>query len=87
LALFVWRIPIALTDLAEEYKITFDKKTLKSLIDTIPVDSLESLYEKCEAVRLKLNIQDKNFSIKLFLAVMFNLLRLYWVGKTSVKRG
>lgn len=86
-AIFVWRIPIALTDLEEEYKITFEKQTLEELAGTIPAEYLETLYNKCEETRQKLNIQDKNFSIKLFLAVMFNLLRFYWVTKTAVKRG
>jgi len=81
--IFVWRIPIALTDLVEEYKINFSKENLETLVKTVPKESLENLYNKCEEIRQKLNIQDPNFSIKLFLAVMFNMLRLYWVTKTQ----
>jgi len=80
---FIWRIPIALTDLAEEYHVEFSSETLKTLVDSVPKDSLDTLYNKCEELRQKLNIQDKQFSIKLFLAVMFNVLRLYWVTKTQ----
>jgi len=81
--IFVWRIPVSLTDLVEEYRIEFDQKTIEQLAETIPKDSLENLYNRCEETRQKLRIQDRNFSIKLFLAVMFNLLRLYWVTKTQ----
>jgi len=81
--IFVWRIPIALTDLAEEYKIDFNKELLETLAETVPKESLETLYNRCEETRQKLNIQDKNFSIKLFLAIMFNVLRLYWATTTQ----
>jgi len=80
---FIWRIPIALTDIAEEYHIELDQETLKPLVSIVPKDSLDALYDKCEELRRKFNIQDKQFSIKLFLAVMFNVLRLYWVIKTN----
>jgi len=83
--IFVWRIPVSLTDLVKEYRIEFDQKAIELLADVIPKDSLDRLYSKCEETRLKLNIQDRNFSIKLFLAVMFNVLRLYWVTKTQAE--
>jgi len=65
--------------LVEEYKIQLNKEKLKELVDTAP--SLDSLYKKCEETQRELKIEDPNFSIKLFLAVMFNLLRFYWVSK------
>lgn len=83
----VWRSPtftpfLSVFFLEKEYSVDLGKE-VESMAETLPKDSLENLYKKCEETRHKLNVQDRNFSIKLFLAVMFNVLRLYWVTKTE----
>jgi len=78
-----WRIPISMTDLANEYGISFSRELHLKLVDATPLKELEKLLEECRDAASELGVEDPEFPIKLFLAVMFNTLRAFWAREVA----